>query len=168
MHRSLILLLTLDSIALVFDSLHFIPLFVNSGRTINIQLGVKIAQLAIKTVIIKLSVTMLLYNSYRIASLICYIMRLLVVCLSVTEVCVYQSINDTFLSQTNLLFLYLITPFMVYNMIGSWINLSVFYWAEVMITKNRTLVVLKNLLPTDSNVPKLKVRVHNIHADRER
>jgi len=41
-----------------------------------------------------------------------------------------------------------------------WVNLSVMYWARVMVTKQRTLIILKNLMPTDVQQPvPLKLRV---------
>lgn len=79
---------------------------------------------------------MLWSHSYRGLSLVCYILRLLVILALLLQIFFYAKLpDDTLLGIVNDIYPYIWAAMVVYCGASIWVHMSVLYWSRVMVTK---------------------------------
>lgn len=93
LYRALKFFLVLDIISLLFTTVYLIPVFIASGRTLNARLISCMIQLVIQIALIYSTFRMLITNTFKIYTLVCYILRLVLTVDIMIEMGVYTIIS---------------------------------------------------------------------------
>ena len=98
--------------------------------------------------LVKLSLSMMIMNSYRSLSIACHILRIFTILTAVAQMVLWRPdvSQEIVFFRVNMLFPFMFVCQLAYQSLAVWLSISIMYWSTVMVTKQRTLIVMHNLM----------------------
>ena len=165
LYRALVLIVLADAAAFLSAVVYAVPLFLDSGPVMTTRLCLDFVQIVVLVVLVKLETAMLYKHAYRQWSKAIYILRITSLLILGLQSAFWTEIGGKDYEGPNVLWInsmfQVLAPVgLIYQLSSIWVHLSVLYWSQVMLTKQRTLIIIKNLLPKPNQVT-LKIVPNN-------
>lgn len=157
LYTAMVLITIGDALSFVSAALYLVPLFLDSGATASARLCFSFLQVAVYATLTRIEMVMLQTHAYRRWAKAAYVLRVVSIILLALQASWWTEIGGKELeSETviriNRMFWTGAALGFSYQLSSLWVHLSVIYWSRVMRTKQRTLIVIKNMLPKPNQV----------------